>query len=86
MVIGGFPPASSAVISFSRGVMLGYGNRGEIYSDYALTHSEQMEIVAVVDSLGVRRNIAANKFKLPNEMLFDSLENFFAQTCNAISL
>ena len=37
-------------------VVLGYGNRGASYSDYAVKHPDELEIVAVADPIGTIGN------------------------------
>ena len=58
-------------------VVLGYGDRGERYSDYARVVKDELEVVGVIDPNPVRRESAKNKFSLKEDMLFNSLEEFF---------
>lgn len=58
-------------------VVLGYGDRGERYSDYARVEKDELEIVGVIDPNPVRRESAKDKFSLREDMLFNSLEDFF---------
>lgn len=65
--------------------LIGAGQRGMIYSEYALL-SNKAEIVAVVEPNEIRRKIAAEMFQLPQEMQYESTEEFFSQgkICDAI--
>lgn len=56
--------------------VVGFGNRAEIYSSYALTHKDEMKIVAVVDPNDVRRNYAKRLFSIPEENCFSEYESF----------
>lgn len=60
-------------------VVLGYGNRGSIYSDYALTHPEQLQIVAVADPLENRRMSAKRSHRLEDHQLFESWDGIARQ-------
>ena len=56
--------------------IVGYGNRGQVYGDYALEMPEKMEVVAVVEPNEYKRGIAKERYGLKDEQLFDSLEKF----------
>ena len=56
--------------------VIGYGDRGSIYANYAYTNSDEAEIVAVVDVLEYRLNSAAEKFGVPKQNLFTSIDDF----------
>ena len=58
-------------------VVLGYGNRGERYSDYARVENDELEVVGVIDPNPVRKDAAKSKFSLSEDMLFNNLEEFF---------
>jgi predicted dehydrogenase len=58
--------------------IIGAGQRGMVYAEYAHTCSD-VEIIAVVDPSLERRNYAAERFNLPGEMLFDNVDSFFYQ-------
>lgn len=46
-------------------IILGYGQRGNIYGNYALAYPEKYEVVAVVDSNEERRALARERFNCP---------------------
>ena len=46
-------------------IILGYGQRGGIYGNYAIAYPEQYEVVAVVDSDAERMAIAKELFGCP---------------------
>jgi predicted dehydrogenase len=51
-------------------VVLGYGNRGASYSDYAVKHPDELEIVAVADPIANRLQYAAQLHSLPEDRIF----------------
>ena len=51
-------------------VVLGYGNRGASYSDYAVKHPDDLEIVAVADPIANRLQYAAQLHGLPEDRIF----------------
>lgn len=56
--------------------VVGYGDRGSRYSDYALKCPDELEVVAVVDPREVRRNAAKKAFSLPDEKVFVDIDKF----------
>lgn len=46
-------------------VILGYGQRGKIYADYALNHPDEFKVGAIVDTDSSRRELAASKHSCP---------------------
>ncbi len=46
-------------------IILGYGQRGKIYGDYALAYPQEYEVAAVVDCDKEKREIASEKFGCP---------------------
>ena len=61
-----------------KAVCVGAGNRGLIYSNYALTHSDRMKLVAVVDPNGMHRTELAKAHSIPREMQFENVEDFIS--------
>ena len=59
-----------------KAAIVGYGNRGYIYSRYAVNNPERLEIVAVCDHDNVKLNLAKKEFSLSEDMLFCDLESF----------
>lgn len=59
-----------------KAALLGAGNRGQIYCDYALTCPEELEIVSVIDINPFKMNEAGDKYCVKNEMRFLSLDEF----------
>ena len=51
-------------------VVLGYGNRGASYSDYAVKYPDELEIVAVADPIANRLQYAAQLHSLPEDRIF----------------
>ena len=66
-------------------VLVGAGSRGHNYTSYALREPERMQVTAVVDPNALRRKAAAERFSIPEENLFDTVEAFVESgvTCDA---
>ena len=60
-------------------VLVGAGNRGMLYSSYALSHPDELRITAVADPDARRRTEAADKFDIPEELCFDSVESLIGR-------
>lgn len=61
-----------------KAAIVGYGNRGYMYSRYAVSNPERLEIVAVCDHDSVKLQLAKKEFSLPDDMMFCDLESFLA--------
>ena len=48
-------------------VVLGYGNRGASYSDYAVKHPDGLEIVAVADPTARPRKFRSTPLETPSQ-------------------
>ena len=59
-----------------KAVVLGYGDRGSRYANYAINQPEELEIVGVIDPSELKRAEAKEKFCLTEEVLYASLEDF----------
>ena len=59
-----------------KAALLGAGNRGQIYCDYALTCPEELEIVSVIDINPFKMNEAGDKYCVKDGMRFLSLDEF----------
>ncbi len=55
-------------------VIVGYGDRGSIYADYAKKYPEELEIKAVVDPDEYRMGLAREKFNLKDEQCIYSFD------------
>ncbi len=60
-------------------IILGYGQRGNIYGKYALSYPDEFEVVAIVDSGKARRELASKNFSCKiyenyKDMLADDVE------------
>lgn len=62
-----------------KAVCVGAGNRGCIYSDFALSRPDLMKLVAVVDPHEGRRNELADRHGIPEDMRFASVCDFTAR-------
>ena len=58
--------------------VVGYGNRGEIYTRYAKSCPDELSVVAAVDLSEFRLSLAKQAFDLPDDRLFSSLDDFLA--------
>ncbi|MBE6644074.1 MAG: Gfo/Idh/MocA family oxidoreductase [Ruminococcaceae bacterium] len=58
---------------------VGAGNRGIIYSNFAIKFPERMKVVAVVDPNELHRTEFAKTHEIPKEMQFASVEEFVAK-------
>ena len=56
--------------------VVGFGDRAEIYSKYALKHPDRLKISAVIDPDPVRRRYAQELYSLPQECVFSDYEKF----------
>ena len=57
-----------------KAVVVGYGDRGAIYADYAAKHPQELKIEAVVDPDIFRLRLAKEKFNLSDEQCLTSFE------------
>ena len=55
-------------------IIVGAGNRAMGYSAYASDHPYELKIVGVVDPSELRRNLASERFRIPIERCFSSVE------------
>lgn len=58
--------------------VVGYGDRGSRYIDYALQCPEEAVMVAVVDPNPVRRDLAKKNHDLSDSQIFENLDDFLA--------
>ena len=63
--------------------LIGAGQRGMIYAEYAYD-KKGAEIVAVVEPHKERREIAAEKFQIKEENCFDNVDAFFEKKISRI--
>ena len=56
-------------------VLLGAGNRGLVYADYALSNPDKLEIIGVIEVNKDNRKEAKNRYSLNDDAVFDSLDN-----------
>lgn len=60
-------------------IVVGAGNRGKVYSTYALEHPKRAQVVAVCDLLKYRREYLAHRHNVPAEYVFDNWEDCAAR-------
>ena len=67
-----------------KAALLGAGNRGTIYCDYALRKPEELEIVAVIDTNAFRATEGAARYNIAKEREIFNNHNrikFSSRTC-----
>jgi len=60
-------------------IVVGAGNRGKVYSTYALEHPKRAQVVAVCDLLKYRREYIASKHNVPSDCVFTNWEDCVAR-------
>ena len=61
-----------------KAILLGAGNRGTVYADYALSNPERLEITAVIEPNDIKRKEAALRYGLEGERVFETLDECLA--------
>lgn len=59
-----------------KGVILGYGDRGSRYAEYAKSEPEELEIVGVIDTNALKRHHCQKEYCLDENQVFASLGDF----------
>ena len=57
-------------------VIVGAGNRGNVYGSYSLAEPDKLKVVGIVDPDPVRTKIMREKFDVPEENCFESVDEF----------
>lgn len=57
-------------------IIVGAGNRANIYASYSEKHPEELEIVGVVEPDQIRRKVTAKRYNISKEGIFDSIDEF----------
>ena len=60
------------------GVVVGYGNRGQVYADYCLDCLDEFGIAAIVDPNEFKLSEAKKRYGLSDGQLFQSFDAFLA--------
>lgn len=70
----------------AKAVVVGFGDRGERYCAYALSHPDKLQIIAAIDTNPLKLRLAQKIHDIPNEMLFDNISSFLARniTCDIV--
>ncbi len=61
-----------------RVAIIGAGHRGQTFASYSLLRPDEMQIVAVADKKDFLRELMKEKYNIPDEMLFEDYDDFFA--------
>jgi len=59
-------------------VIVGYGNRGQVYADYSLDCPDELGVAAIVDPNEFKLSEAQKRYNLPDDRLFKTFEEFVA--------
>lgn len=59
-----------------KAVVVGFGNRGEVYADYSLQKPKELKIVGIVDPNPFKLSYAAKKYGLNKDQLFKTVNDF----------
>lgn len=62
-----------------KAALLGAGNRGQIYCDYALLCPDELEVVAVIDVNPFKMNEAGDRYGVKADMRFTDLDAFLTE-------
>ncbi len=62
-----------------KAVLVGAGNRGCVYSDYSLIKPEELKIIGVVDPRELARKSALERYSIPSDMAFATLDEFLSK-------
>ena len=57
-------------------ILLGAGNRGLVYADYAISNPERLEITGVVETNKENREEAKRRYSLPDRAVFKCIDDF----------
>ena len=57
-------------------VLVGAGNRADVYASASLTQPEKLKIVGIVDPDAIRAGLMQKKYNVPEENVFSSVEEF----------
>ncbi len=60
-------------------IVLGAGNRGNVYGNYAVDHSDELDIVGVAEPIPIRQSRFGEKHDIPTERRFVTWEHVFEQ-------
>lgn len=66
-----------------KAALLGAGNRGLVYADYALSNPNELEIIAVIEIDDNRRAEAQHRYNLPDKSVYKSINDFLADCIEA---
>lgn len=62
-----------------KAALVGAGNRGQVYCDYAITEKDELEIISAVDPDPRRIKECREKYGIAEDMVFSSLDQFLAK-------
>lgn len=58
-----------------KAIIVGYGDRGQVYASYALNNPEDFEVVGVVDNNPAKLKLAKEKYNLADNCLFSDIKS-----------
>ena len=57
-------------------VLVGAGNRADVYGSFSLEEPDRLKVIGIVDPDPVRTKIMKEKFNVPEENCFTSVDEF----------
>lgn len=60
-------------------VLVGAGDRADVYATYALKHPEKMKVVGIVEPDVMRRNLMKKKYSVPQEYCYENVNEFIKE-------
>jgi len=57
-----------------KAIVVGFGNRGEVYADYSLQSKNELEIVGICDPSSFKLKLAKEKYHLNDDQLYSSVD------------
>lgn len=73
------PPVAPVLSKSIRAIVLGAGNRGNVYGNYAVKFGDQLNIVGVAEPIPIRNQRFAEKHKIADNRRFTTWEHVFDQ-------
>ena len=58
-----------------KAIVVGYGDRGSVYSNYAITNPDKFEVVGVVDPNPFKQALCKEKFNLKDSQIFSNIDD-----------
>jgi len=66
-----------------KAVIVGYGNRGQVYGDYCIDEPEELEIVGIIDPNPYKLQLGKERYSLNDNQLFNNWNDFLKANISA---